>query len=260
MWAGPEGDLGLYVSDESQKMLDAYRAQPNLVRADATREQDTTSGGYRHRQLFELVQNGADALWSREHDPSAQDEPAAGNRGSDGSGSPGPPAPPAGHESPEARGGQIEVRLVEDCLYCADNGEPIDCEGVTALMFPHMSTKRGTDQIGTFGLGFTSVLGVSDSPEFFSRSGSFGFDRQRSREWVQAVVPNVESFPVLSLPEPIDPAACFGQDDVLWELMGWATNIVRLPLKSGTHEDCSGRCGSFPQSSFSSCRTSACLH
>ena len=90
-------------------------------------------------QLFELVQNSADALTGRPAD------------------------------------GRIEIRLTRSYLYCADNGDPIDRDGVKALMFSHISPKQGTSEIGRFGLGFKSVLGVTDNPEFFSCSGSFRF-------------------------------------------------------------------------------------
>ena len=142
-WAGIEGSIGAYIREQSENTLAAYRSQPNLVAEHANTEEDTARGGYANRQLLELVQNGADAL-------SLSD------------------------------GGQIWIRLTPTHLYCADEGEPIDKDGVRALMFSHLSPKRGTEEIGRFGLGFKSVLGVTDSPEFFSKSGSFQFDRAKS--------------------------------------------------------------------------------
>ena len=221
-WAGPDGELGRYIAEEASKTLEAYRVQPLRVAEDARTEDDTARGGYARRQLFELVQNSADAL-----------SPASGEN--------------ALADTPPVRGGgRIAVRLTGDCLYCADDGEPIDRDGTTALMFSHLSPKRGTSQIGTFGLGFKSVLGVSDAPEFFSRSGSFRFDGDRSRERIRAVVPNAEHCPVLRLPEPIDPAGYRERDDVLRALMGRATNIVRLPLKPGAHDDLRQQMHDFP--------------
>ena len=221
-WAGSGGALGRYIYEQSRRTLNSYREQPNLVAEHATVEQDTAQGGYQHRQLFELVQNSADAL-----SPSAGESFAVA--------------------SPPARiGGQIEIRLTDDCLYCADNGVPIDEGGVRALMFSHLSPKRSSSQIGMFGLGFKSVLGVSDAPEFFSRSGSFRFDSRWSCSRVQSVVPDAQSFPVLRLPDPIDPAECRARDAVLRELMNWATNIVRLPLRLGAHEDLHRQACRFP--------------
>ena len=126
-WAKPNGRLGLYIAEESEKTLNSYREQPKRVAEDANVEDDTAGGGYAHRQLFELIQNSTDAL-----------SPIGGDR--------------ERADAPLARGevGRIEVRLTGDCLYCADDGEPIDRDGVTALMFSRLSPKRGTHQIGTF--------------------------------------------------------------------------------------------------------------
>ena len=195
-WSGAQGAVGEYILAESEKTLAAYSSQPNLVLEHANHEEDTARGGYATRQLFELIQNGADALSG-------------------------------------TAGGRIWLRLTPTHLYCADEGQPIDQDGVRALMFSHLSPKRGTTEIGRFGLGFKSVLGVSDRPEFFSRSGSFRFDRKRSSEIIWSVAPDVEKYPVLRLPEVIDPWPEADRDTILGEMMGWASNVVRLPLFPG---------------------------
>ena len=195
-WADSDGAIGAYILAESERTLAAYRSQPNLVLEHANHEEDTARGGYATRQLFELIQNGADTL----------------------SGS---------------RGGRIWLRLTHTHLYCADEGQPIDQDGVRALMFSHLSPKRGTSEIGRFGLGFKSVLGVTDRPEFFSRSGSFRFDRERSSQIIQSVAPNIDRYPVLRLPEVLDPRPEGNSDPILGEMMGWASNVVRLPLFPG---------------------------
>ena len=209
-WAGPEGDLGAYLREESRRTIEAYAAQRNLVLEHAHIEQDTAHGGYAHRQLFELIQNGADAL------------------------------------SGASEGGRIAIRLTDACLYCADDGEPIDRDGVKALMFSHLSPKRGTSEIGRFGLGFKSVLGVTDTPEFFSRAGSFRFDRQRARERIRRVAPDADRCPVLRVADPVDPHEACDHDPVLRDLMDWATNIVRLPLKPGATDDLRRQLRDFP--------------
>ncbi len=208
-WAPPTGYIGAYIAEETSKTLDAYRSQPNLVAEHANHEEDTARGGYARRQLFELVQNSADAL-----------------AGSDG--------------------GRIWIGLSRKHLYCADEGQPIDQEGVTALMFSHLSPKRGTDEIGRFGLGFKSVLEVTDKPEFFSRSGSFRFDREKAANLVQNIAPDAERYPVLRLPEAIDPDSAMAGDPVLHRLMDWASNIVRLPLKEGAYENLEKQIEDFP--------------
>ena len=198
-WEGPSGSIGTYVAEESNRTLEAYRSQPNRIDEDANREEDTARGGYAHRQLFELVQNGADAL--------------AGSSG-----------------------GRIWLVLNSEYLYCADEGRAIDTDGVKALMFSHLSPKRGTAEIGRFGLGFKSVLGVTDTPEFFSRSGSFRFDREKAAGRIRPVAPDAKRYPVLRLAESVDPWPAMEADPILRSLMGWAVNIVRLPLKPDARE------------------------
>ena len=61
-WKDPECPLGEFIVGETQKSLNAYREQPKLIEEHARIEQDTAQGGYAYRQLFELVQNSADAL------------------------------------------------------------------------------------------------------------------------------------------------------------------------------------------------------
>ena len=209
-WADIEDDLGAYIVEETSKTLNAYKQQPHLINEHANHEEDTARGGYAHRQLFELVQNSADALVGT------------------------------------SVNGRIEIHLTKSYLYCADNGGPIDQDGVKALMFSHMSPKRGTVEIGRFGLGFKSVLSVTDTPEFFSRSGSFRFDRNRASKRIQKVVPDVDRYPALRLPEPINPDQYWDNDSILCELMDWATNIVRLPLKSNAYDDLHQQIHNFP--------------
>ncbi len=100
-------------------------------------------------------------------------------------------------------------------------------------MASHLSTKRD-DQIGRFGLGFKSVLGLSDRPEIISRTGAVRFDREEARRRIVAVVPTAGRTPVLRLAEALDPLSARSADPVLDGLMTWATTVVRLPLKPDT--------------------------
>ncbi len=193
-WRGKDGSIGEYIRQESQRTLEAYGSQPTLVAEQANQEQDTARGGYANRQIIELVQNGADQL------------------------------------SQITEGGRMEIRLARDHLYCADAGAPIDEDGAKALLFSHLSPKRGTLEIGRFGVGFKSILGVANGADFFSRSGSFRFDRQWAEARIRQVVRDATRFPVLRIAEPMDTDEATDTDPLLRNLMQWATNIVRLPL------------------------------
>jgi superfamily II DNA or RNA helicase len=161
------------------------------VSEHANIERATAQGGYGRRQIFELVQNSADALTG-------------------------------------TTGGRILVLLTDAALYCANEGAPIDLEGVDAILSSHVSMKRGTE-IGRFGLGFKSVLGVTNRPEFYSRSGSFGFDPRVAEALIREIVPNADRVPMLRIAQPLDPAAAAAGDPELARLMKWATTVVKLP-------------------------------
>ncbi|ALV35468.1 DEAD/DEAH box helicase [Streptomyces sp. CdTB01] len=186
------------VIEQSSRVLQTYAVDPGLVAEHANGERRITQGGYGDRQLFELVQNAADEI---------ADEP----------------------------GGKVHVVLTGTHLYCANEGNPITPEGAETILRMSMSKKRG-GQIGRFGVGVKSVLVVTDTPEFFSSTGSFGFDRAWSYEQIKNV-PGVATrygpkfdAPVLRMARPLDVEAERAADPVLHHLLTWATTVVRLPL------------------------------
>lgn len=191
-WAFKGSPISAQVEDGSARCLAAYKANPSLVEEHANIERDAAEGGYGKRQVYELIQNGADALV----------------------GTP---------------GGRIAIVLTPAALYCANEGQAIDVEGVDALLGSHLSRKRGKE-IGRWGLGFKSVLGVTQRAELFSRSGSFAFDAARSADRIAEVLGELEKTPILRLAESLDPLLAAESDAVLTELMEWATTVVRLPL------------------------------
>lgn len=205
-WAGMDAGLGPQVVKNSEECLGTYRGQRSRVIEDANVELSTAEGGYRDKQLFELVQNGADALLEA--------------------------------------GGRVQVVLTRSTLYVANEGTPLSSAGLTALMGTHNSVKRG-DEIGRFGLGFKSVVAISDSPAIFSRSGSLAFDRDTARTRIEQIVPDAPNYPLLRLAEPLDPDVERAEDPILAELMSWATTVVRVPLKSG-YEQLTVSVGTFP--------------
>ncbi|WP_369144454.1 DEAD/DEAH box helicase [Streptomyces sp. R44] len=189
------------VLDQSERVLQTYAVDPGLIPEHANSERRITQGGYGDRQLFELVQNAADEIASQP-------------------------------------GGTAHVVLTNTHLYCANEGSPVTPEGAETILRMSMSRKRG-GQIGRFGVGVKSVLVVTDTPQFFSSTGSFGFDREWAHERIRSV-PGVtdrlgENFeaPVLRMARPLDMAAERAQDPVLDELLEWAVTVVRLPLLPG---------------------------
>ncbi|OBJ53411.1 DEAD/DEAH box helicase [Mycobacterium sp. 1423905.2] len=173
--------------------MDAYKANPLLVGEHGRQEDSFRTGGYAHRQVLELVQNAADAL-----------------RRSD-------------------TRGRVELVLQGGSLYCANEGAPFTRNGLEAVCHAYLSDKRG-DDMGRFGLGFKSVLGVTDAPLVLSRSISFSFDAEQSRRALTSVAPKTTKYPVLRLPILVDAPAVLEGDPVLEQLGRWAQTIVKLPL------------------------------
>jgi superfamily II DNA or RNA helicase len=194
-------DVGLMqeVGDQFTRAIDTYRIHRDLVSEHANLEESIRTGGYASRTLLELVQNAADALAGAE-----------------------------GDTRPEAGRVEIVLDAANQTLYCANTGRPFSRSGITAITMAHLSGKRG-DEIGRFGLGFKSVLAISDAPQVLSRSVAFGFGSDEAREALTQVAPGVRRYPVLRTATPIDAAAEFGSDPILSDLAEWATTIVKLP-------------------------------
>jgi len=195
-WEGQDGSVAVAVAEQNDRLLEVYRADPGRLEQDANIERSVSEGAYAKRQLYELLQNAADAM--------------------------------------RGENGRCEVVLTETTLYVANTGAPVSVEGALSLMATHSSVKRG-EQIGRFGLGFKSVLAVSDSPRILSRSGSIGFDRTWSRNVLAEAFPGREHYPVTRLAQPVDPTQERGRDKVLDELMSWAATVVVLPISA--HRD-----------------------
>ena len=194
-WIGEDGPLAKVVRAQSDENLRVYATSPTRVDEDAGQEMNLAHGGYGKRQLLELVQNGADAMLS-------------------------------------LPGGRIHAIVTPEYLYCANEGDAIDEDGIRSLLHAHISNKRA-DEIGRFGLGFKSVLGVTDRPEFYCRKVSFGFDGSWAKTEISAVAPGRERYPSLRVARLIDPNLAAHEDDILSELMAFATTVVRLPRTLG---------------------------
>lgn len=201
-------DVLTAVRELSRRSLDVYRADPRHVLEHANLERDIARGGYSDRQVYELVQNGADEIQGR---------------------------------------GRIQVVLTGTHLYCANTGTPVSVQGVDTILHMSSSAKRG-GKIGRFGVGVKSVLSVCDTPRFFSTSGSFGFDKQWSSGLIRRTVsvPEDQETPVLRMAQVLDDVAERRRDGRLDELMEWASTVVVLPLRPGAADRLGGDLHNFP--------------
>ena len=193
----PDEALVREVEAQFASAITAYTVKPTLITEHVNHEETIRTGGYANRTLLELVQNAADAM--------------AGSDDTDDV-------------------GRVEIVLdpLSATLYCANSGRPFSKSGLVAITHAHLSGKRG-DEIGRFGLGFKSVLAVTDTPQVLSRSVSFEFNSQEAKVALRGVGASTRNLPVLRTATLLDAATLIDTDPIVAELSKWATTIVRLP-------------------------------
>ena len=189
------GDAALQaqVRDRQRITIENYSNDPDLLAEHVGMEDNFQAGGYGERQIEELLQNAIDQL----------DTP-----------------------------GRVELRLMDGALYCANAGTPFGAAGIKAVAGAFLSSKKD-DKIGRFGLGFKSVLGVTDRPQILSRTISFGFNEPEAKLLLSTFPQRPERVPTLRIPSVLDPDAIAEEDANVAELMEWAATIVKLPLVRG---------------------------
>lgn len=193
------GDIALirYVEERQAAALRAYEANPDLLEEHVGQEDSFRTGGYGQRQVSELLQNSVDAL------------------------------------TDAGKGGNVEFRIADGALYCANQGSSFNEKGIRSVCMAFLSSKRDEDSIGRFGLGFKSVLGVTDNPQIYSQSVSFEFNGAGASELFTGMQTPDGRLPLMRVPSVIDASDAASQDAHLAELMTWATTIIKLPLTRG---------------------------
>lgn len=191
--------LAEFVHEECQKRLKAYEAQPRDAAEHFETENEVLSGGYAYRQLYELVQNAADAIL----------------------------------EAAEPQG-RIHVRLSPNRLEAANTGAALDEPGIVALLNARSSPKRG-NQIGRFGIGFKSLLKLGGRVDLTSRSVGLRFDPEACRDRIRRHLGLAKDAPApgMRLAEVLDPAA---ESSPLSEASrwNWATTVVSAEIADET--------------------------
>jgi hypothetical protein len=177
----------------------AYEAQPRDAAEHFETENEVLSGGYAYRQLYELVQNAADAIL----------------------------------EAAEPQG-RIHVRLSPNRLEAANTGAALDEPGIVALLNARSSPKRG-NQIGRFGIGFKSLLKLGGRVHLASRSVGLRFDPEACRDRIRRHLGLAKDAPApgMRLAEVLVPAA---ESSPLSEASRWhwATTVVSAEIADET--------------------------
>ncbi|KPI08953.1 hypothetical protein OK074_3477 [Actinobacteria bacterium OK074] len=144
----PEGADPFATVRLRRAVLDAWAGSPARFREDANAEEDLVLGGYRDRLVVELAQNAADA------------------------------AADAGVP------GRLRLTLRDGVLAAANTGAPLDATGVESLSTLRASAKREdtTSAVGRFGVGFASVIAVTDEPAVVGRHGGVRWSLAEARD------------------------------------------------------------------------------
>lgn len=182
-----------FIEEHNRQVIESYKSQPTLIEEHANQEIAAAEGAYGHRQVFELIQNAADAVR-------------------------------------EFSDGRIYLVLTRTALYCANTGSPLSIGGIRAILQSFLSRKQG-GEIGRYGLGFKSVLGISDNPEFYSAGVSFCFDPEWAANLILENTGYKNNTPKLRLAKVIDNSVTHENDPLLHDLLKWAVSVVKLPFR-----------------------------
>ena len=192
-----------------EQNLGVYRASPSRLQEDVSQEAQVASD-YRGRLVYELLQNADDAMESQATDAD-----------------------------------RVVFVMTDDAVWMANSGRPLtdaDVQGLCGLGASSKVDAAGTKRasIGHKGLGFKSVLEVTDSPAVYSRTLSF---RLGAREawphvgalWDELELPQPSDVPAMRFPSLIGEA----EDEGRWsELRDMGLNTAfRFPFREDLGSD-----------------------
>lgn len=199
-------------------LITEYQNHPERLQEDAGNELNISSG-YESRYVLELLQNADDAQTLE-----SELEPESATR----VGSP-----------------SIVFHLTSDFLYCANGGFPLSDRGLRSLCHLSVSAKqRQALTIGHKGIGFKSVLGVTENPQVFWHDGAVEWSRERTFQHLHAISPSSSEFraflsglgpqgmPLIRFPFDMDLRGELAADPILCSLWNNCATVFRFPLKS----------------------------
>lgn len=166
------------------------------------------TGDYKGRYLFELLQNANDAITAnRENTVWAK----------------------AGRS-------RVRIELTSSALIVANDGAPFKERDVASIWRWGESSKDPNKSIGHKGIGFKSVLEITESPQIFSQVVQFHFDRNTCYAAVRAIVGDIDDLklPITRFVFPYSIDSLPDHDRILVSKLlhkeGFAT-VIRLPLR-----------------------------
>lgn len=155
-----------------------YRASPSRLQEDVSQEAQVAND-YRGRLTYELLQNADDSMEGQ-----------------------------AGHDD------RVAFIVTDDELWMANTGRPLNAEDVRGLCGLGASSKVSTDRerrasIGHKGLGFKSVLEITEAPAAFSEDYRFELGAEHAYPHVHAIWEELgleapDEVPAMRFPSPIE--------------------------------------------------------
>ena len=132
--------------------------------------------------------------------------------------------------------GRVRFVVGERSLIVADNGTGFGPDQVRALCTLGDSSKDRSKSIGYKGIGFKSVLEITDIPQIFSADVAFGFDEARTRMELARILGDQQvaevPIPAYAFPIALAPSEAGLDASIVARLRedGYTT-VVRIPLK-----------------------------
>lgn len=165
--------------------IGVYRAAPSRLQEDVSQEAQVASD-YRGRLVYELLQNADDAM-----------------------------------EGKATQRDCVAFLITDEALWMANSGRPLtdaDVQGLCGLGASSKvdATESKRASIGHKGLGFKSVLEITDAPAVFSRTHSFRLGEREARPHVEALWDELDlvsprKVPAMRFPSTIDDADANGR-------------------------------------------------
>ncbi len=174
---------------------------PSLANVEASTTRD-----YHGRYLFELLQNANDAIVLAKNDPDWAKEKRY----------------------------RVRIEITDSALIIANDGVPFLEKDVDSIYQWGKSSKDPNKSIGHKGIGFKSVLEITEAPEIFSQIVQFRFDRKTCHREIKKIVQRDDlKLPITRFVFPY-PVSKLGKDKSLVQTFlkqeQFAT-VIRLPLR-----------------------------
>ena len=128
-------------------------------------------------------------------------------------------------ESGNEDSGKILFEVTENELWLANNGAEFNADGLKAIFFIGLSKKADQKLIGHKGIGFNSVLEITENPEIITKQGSILFDNDKTATDLGL---NEDDLPLFFFPHYSEQSIS-DLDSKFHEF----TTVFRFPLKNG---------------------------